>query len=718
MTNQSPEAEKPLIIIFLQRLNVARRYQSTYPPGHPAISESISKTLTVLQEFFPSSPTISIGIGPAAIYFEQIKFTDNDPSVADFCHFFSHLGIATVTFQAGITADELIRFNQLLRSDREQIESFGGFSSLLAEQRIGHIQVIAIDYEAFQAKALDNGRDLEAQDLWENFLFGLSQGILDFDSESEQQLAGLAQMLNYAQTDISVQTTEYQHKLTDFIDHSLYADRSKTLQVRAGIRINHLLQQLSSEARDHFLTNIIQALNKNPEPAENILSGISPQYFNATLASLSRDKHEISTRLVNLLDLFSNNNSPAQYKLNSLNDLSTDVLKARLDELFREEQQEAYLPSQYQTALKDVFSDNVIPELIPDDVQTELRELIESQSIEHHFSQIIIRLIENPLAKEYETAAQDHLLELTKFYLDTGHFKKLKEIFRNWTSHLNSGYAHLDIFAEKVIAAQSQKSFITEVLDGFEIWEKGKHADLTTYIQEVGEPYVAAIIERLGLAPKKEERMLWLQILKSISSDAQQTIIEALNDDRWYLIRNLLSVLRQTPNQMTLKASLPFCTHNHPMVRIEAIGNLLMSNPATGNRYLQQELRSDDPQTKEAALKITSLSKDPVIIDILHSLLQSPAASDTELNWQLTAAQSLGQIAQPETLVIFRRLLRKKGFFMSQRVKTLQQEIIKTLPKFSGSAVEKLVKELSKSKYKEQLQTAFSDEEGGPHEIY
>ncbi len=718
MTKPMPDTEKPLIITFLQRLNIARRHLSIYPPEHPAIRESIGKTLTLLQDFFLSAATVTIGIAPAAMYYEQIKFDNEDQAVADFCHFFSGLGVATVSFLPGISADELIRFIHLLRSDRNQIEAFGGFPLLLEEQRIQHIQVIAVDYEAFQAKALGSAPPSSSPDLWENFLFGLNRGILDFDVEDEQNLTNFAQMLNSAHTNATIPDRNYQHKLSEFIDNSLYYNHSQALQKQAGTRLNHLLQQLSNEAREFFLSNILQSLNKNPEPAENILSEISPHFFDDSLVSLSRAKNHISTRLVNLLELFSTNTQKSPGKGHDSNNFAPDVMKARLDELFREEQQEAYLPNQYQTALADIFTDKIAADLIPDEVQTELRQLIEHQAVEQHLSPIILKLLESPLTRDVESAIQEQLLELTKFYLDTGHFRMLKNIFLSWHQHLNSGFAHLDIFADKVIATHSQKSFITEILDGFDIWEHHKHADLIAYIETVGEPYIAPIIERLGAAPNKADRLMWLQILKKISANTQQAIIEALADDRWYLVRNLLSVLGGTPNPQTLKASLPFCNHDHPMVRIEAISNLLMSNPATGNRYLIQELQNTDPVAKDAALRVAALSKDPAVIQFLHTVVQTQAASEEELQQQITAIQSLGHIAAPETLVIFRRLLMKKGLFISSKMKSLHQEMLKALPNFSGPVAEKLISELHNSKHKTQLLTVFSNAKGATHEIH
>ncbi len=716
MTKSATDTEMPLIITFLQKLNVARRHLSIYPPEHPAIRESIGKTLATLQEFFLSSPQLSIGIAPNAVYYEEIKFDDQESAVADFCHYFSGLGIATVGFLPGLGAEEIIRFIQLLRSDRDEIETFGGFSLLLSEQRIFHIQVIAVDYEVFQAKALDSESHPSATDLWENFLFGLNKGILEFDDREGQQLNSFAEMLNQAQTDATVQSIDFQQKLSDFIDNSLYANQSSLLQQRAGVRLNQLLQQLNNEAREHFLTRIVHSLNKTPQPAENILTGLSPHYINASLATLSNKETQISSRLVNLLDMLSRNDQQLPGKSNQTNKYSPDVVKARLDELFREEQQDQYLPNQYQSALADVFTDNIPANLIPDDIQAELRQLIEAQSIEQHFSAIVLRLLHNSQTKEYEAAIQNHLLELTKFYLDTGHFNDLKSIYQGWSQHLNSGNAHLDIFADKIIAAHSQKTFISEVLDGFDIWEESKRAELIAYIKCVGEVYVAPIIERLGLAPKKKERMMWLKVLQTLSHDAQQILIKSLKDDRWYLIRNLLSVLGQTPNQLTLKASLPFCSHEHPMVRIEAIRNLLRTNPATGNRHLERELENTDPAIKDAAIKAATLSKDQGIIAILHTIIQTQATSDEELHQQISAIQSLGQIGSTDTLIIFRRLLTKKGFFISQRIKTLQQEMIKTLPFFKGPVAEKLVSELNNSKYKVQLQAAFSNDKRNPNE--
>jgi len=190
--------DKPLLTMFLHELNVSRRKLSLYPPEHPQISASVGATLNILNDLFHSNPVITLGIAPNALYFEQLWLDKDDKTNQEFASYFSSLGIASISFHAGLNSPELIRFNQLLRSDRKTIEKFGGFDQLLDQQQITHVTVIPIDYDAFQSSHNLDDSDANTTDhLWEDFLHGLHNGILDFgNGDSGLDLSTVADIFN------------------------------------------------------------------------------------------------------------------------------------------------------------------------------------------------------------------------------------------------------------------------------------------------------------------------------------------------------------------------------------------------------------------------------------------------------------------------------------------------------------------------------------------
>lgn len=702
---QTINPDKPLLNSFLHELNISRRKLALYPAEHPQISACIEKTLDILNELFQSNGTITLGITPDALLFEQTWLDKEDPANHEFAHFFSSLGIASVSFHSGLKSQELVRFNQLLRSDRETIESFGGFEKLLELQQIDHVSVIPIDYTAFQSS-----KNLLAQQeqLWETFLHGLQNGILDFGpSDSDFDITTVVDIFNQKLSGHDNQSGNFSDSLDQFMEKRIHGDGVSQTFTETDRKFNSLLEQLNPDAREHLFNSIFRVLDQNQESAPGLLKKLPNKLLNDAIAKKNQQQLNISARLFALANSLANDATPhPEGKIRAKSEqLSQDMVRARLDVLFSEERQDLYMPSNYQSALENMLS-NDISGSIPEDAKLNLKHQLETQSTERNVTAILIEMLQEPKAVEQEDAIQQNLLDLSRFFLDTGDFVSLNDIFHHWSHYLYSGQAKASIFDEKVLASHTQQSFMAEVIEGFELWEKDIHPHIIDYVTTVGEPYSDLIIEQLGLAPTWKERRLWMRILEGIGGDAQQRILRSLHDERWYLVRNLLIVLGKNLDPKSIKVIQQLHNHQHPKVRLEVVRILFSCNPATANRQLLVDLGSKDLEARLAAIQIADLSRDPKVLTTLHKTLEHDPANDNELEILKTTAQTLTRIGNQESLPVFRRILMKQGFLVSRRIKQLQVEVIQCLAHFPGQAAARLLEELSTGKFKQIVRHA------------
>lgn len=700
-TNKTQAAypDKPLLTSFLHELTITRKQLALYPAGHPNIQASVSKTLGYLAELFHSDKTITLGITPDALLFEQTWLDKEDSSNRDFAAFFSTLGIASISFHHGLNESELIRFSQLLRSNRETIESFGGFEEMLRQQQIENINIIPIDYTAFQAS---QNSKIQRQQLWETFLHGLQNGILDFgNEESGLDLTTIADILNSNLNNDSGSQERYGKQIEGFIEKRISQEGFANTFTDADRKFNSLLGQLQPAAQQQIFNCIFQVLDRHQSSAPGLLKKIPSQMLQGALARKAHQQN-ISSRLIALASDLAGETSSSHRRTpqGSGKDLSADVVRARLDVLFSEERQDLYMPDTYQAALGEVLGQEVRGS-IPEEEKQKLKTQLENQSVEHNFVAILIEMLQDQLSSEQESAVQQNLIDLSRYFLDTGDFANLLVIYEFWSSYLYRGDATVNIFDEKVLANHTQSSFMTEVLDSFECWEEDSFPAIAAYIATVGEPYSDFVIEQLGLAPTWEKRKHWMDILVRIGGDAQTKILHALNDDRWYLVRNLLSVLNKQLAPKSIKKIQHLCNHYHPKVRMEATRVLFSCNPATANRLLLAELQSNDLDCRLAAIEIADASHDHRVLELLHKILTQEPNSEQLLQSQLEAVRTLTRIGNRESLPVLNRVIRKQRFVVNRRVKTLQEEIIRNLANFPGDSAGKLLKEHCSGKFKQ-----------------
>ena len=704
--NSTVDQDKPLLLSFVHELNTSRRQLLLYPPEHPVIVTSVNLTMDILNNLFLTDPVITFGIAPDTIYYEQLWLDKEDPANREFAVFFSGLGIASISFRQGLQTRELIRFNQLLRPAQRESAAFKGFDKLLKQQQIEHISVIPIDYEAFQTNRELTG---EENQLWENFLQGLHSGVISFsDLDSTLDLGAIADIFNQKLVGSQAERDQAALAIDLFFENSVPSETGSQSPPDDDEKLAALLEHLSPGAQQEFLSSTFQALDRYRDAAPAMLKKIPSQLLQKMIVGKDEQNLKVSSRLFGLINsLAGTQGQTVQHNVKTESaPASEDMVRARLDVLFSEEKQEQYIPDSYQTALHSILTDD-INGTIPDDEKQKLKNQIETESVEQNFIDILLELLQQPLTPEQEKAIHQNLFELSRYFLDIGDFVKLLDIFNSWSEYLYSGNATASILEEKVLSTHTQPTFMAEVLDSMDLWGEEKYQEITDYVIAVGEPYSELVIEYLGLAQEWPERRLWMEILEGIGGDAQQMIVQSLDDERWYLVRNLLIILGKYLDPKTIKVIHQFIDYPHPMVRLEVIRNLFSCNPATANRHLLKDLTGQDPEALAAAVQIADLSHDPTVLTILHKNLSTPMENDTDLEFKKQIVQTLTRIGNNESLPILRRILQQQGLLVSRRVKDLQVEILKNLALFPGTSAEKLLQELANGKYKQLVKLAM-----------
>lgn len=706
--HSSSDNDNRVLAAFLHELNIARRNLTLYPPEHPQLATTSGNVLKQLNKLFASRDRITFGVAPDALFFEHQWLDKENPTFKTFAGFLSAFGIASIHFMQGLTAAELIRFCQLLRSDRQTIETHGGFSALMQQQQISNINIIPIDYGVFQSSAEQNDSQSAANtDIWEDFLHGLLDDLLDLgDGGLRLAPKTIAEILNEKMVRDDSPADLPEGAVNNFVEKILDSGQSRSEGASAA-DLGKLLNHLSPKLQERFLAGTFQALDKNTAEAANILSRLSPDMLRKALDPRAQQTLKISPRLVELVGQLATNPTPdlARSVKSDSGPMAKDMVRARLDVLFSEEDHDLYMPGNYQAALKNILNDDIASSL-PEEEKEQLKESFEKQSVELQCCAVIFELLSDSLGLEDEEAVQHNLLDLSRFFLDTGNFTALREIYSNWSSFVYSGTSNASIFDERVMANHTQQAFMLEVLDGVELWGEEQAAAIHQYIATVGEAYTDLIIEQLGLAREFKQRRYWMEVLAAIGADANQLLVQALADERWYLIRNLLIVLGKNLEPATLKAVHRLADHPHPKVRQEVMRVLFHCNPATANRMLLKELHSDDPEAQLSAIQIADLSNDTEVLSVLHQQLQGEINSDFDLEVKQQILATLSLIGSRDSLSLLRVLLQKKGLLQSRRQKQFQRDIIHSINLYPRDIADKLLQELASSRRRQQAKLA------------
>ena len=239
---------------------------------------------------------------------------------------------------------------------------------------------------------------------------------------------------------------------------------------------------------------------------------------------------------------------------------------------------------------------------------------------------------------------------------------------------------------------------MNDVLDGLAIWGSEKQEAIKDYIFQIGEPYAELLVQRLAEETELSLRRGWMELLISLGEKAQRIVVSALEDDRWYLLRNLLLVLEKLPGKLPLNQIKKLAKHEHSKVRQESLRILIRLHLSVADRLLLAELSSPDPELLIPAIQLAEQSRDSAILERLHQMFLGEQHSMAEVEIKMQLIRTLSAIGSSRTLPVFKGFLDKKGLIWSRRNRSLQREVLKNLQNFPKEAAASFLKTLIEEK--------------------
>lgn len=120
-------------------------------------------------------------------------------------------------------------------------------------------------------------------------------------------------------------------------------------------------------------------------------------------------------------------------------------------------------------------------------------------------------------------------------------------------------------------------------------------------LQALGPRAVNALIDLLAEEEGRNRRRLLVGLLSRIAAEDPAPIVNRLSDDRWYVVRNLLTVLRETSTTTAAEAVVTATNHPDARVRLEALRVLGTSDRGAITR-LSKAVTDDDEKVRHAAI--------------------------------------------------------------------------------------------------------------------
>ncbi len=671
-----------VVFEFIRSMNIARRNLVAYPRAHVLVIESFQKVLSILQSYFQYSSHLTLGVAQDALLWGTKILDKKNIVFRGFAGIlFSH-GIVSLTLLRGLTSGELMEFDYIISQSRNEVYRQGGVVVLLSRAKVRNIKVQLIDYRMFQAQdglapSMEDNDDVKGCRFWQSFVKGFFGGTLDSDLEPE----ALAALVDSKYLDL----VSKNDKGNDF-DSCLnvtFDFGSLLFENDAIAKLTKFLQSLSEEARKVFIDKFLNSLTDHMEVADDVLANLPIEIILNALEYHAQKEIYIPPIIFDILqEIKSTSNNRSNEDMEELlKAYSREELAEKFKAIFKEDELDKFVPLDYQRALEEVR--NVDKPLSSELSQIKhVEEAFNNQSIAIHFAQVLAHMISDYANHNIPYSLRHSLKDQCHNLIRQGEFHIVSEIFENLRNSIGTSANNQNIPGNDVLEIFSEIDFTHVILDTSDTWGKENLFYVTELIKKIGHPFVEPLLDRLAEEQNRQLRHYFLELLPQLGNTVKDSVIGRMKDHRWYVIRNLVVVLRNLNDPSVASPLHTILEHPHPRVRDEVLRTLIQFDDPSAKRILLREMESNDSSRCLKAISLAGITRHREASPKLLEFLNLRGFEKHTFSLKKASVYALAEIGDPSVLPYIEAALKKKSLLFWWKSRLLKTLIIDSLAKY------------------------------------
>jgi hypothetical protein len=667
-----PASAGSLVADFVRALALAWKNLAAYPAGHPALEGALETAVRKLDELRGPAGEVTFGIAAGGLVYGREKVETEHAQKFGYALYAA--GVALLRFDFETDAQALGKFLRVVGVGAAR-ERRAPLWDELWEAGVSAIHLTAVDYSGVQVTdTLDRAtHEAHRGSLWDEILEALLAGkIVGAQSgthapKSIDELSALivetidearafdTQLDSDATFGVKLTarvppTTDtpaaIEHRLGDTLRLYLAGSSGSRRQVAAQ-QATQLLRSLPEPLRTTMLRSMLEAL-AHDETAGSLMAEVTSAFSrDHVLEALTHlDASQFASHAMLLLRSIAGESSGAGAPAAGGSPIDKELVT-----LFGDDDVDRFNPPDHQALLEEVALHTPKLPRVPLGVEA-LGDRVESVRDD-----------------QIDTQLAETTFDLLERYGDTRPsaplFARVESIFRAQAAAARFGDAlatleRLRALAEPARAARLREGAaesITrladpEVIRGL-IASAGKteHTDdLRRVVELLGAAATHALLVALTEEENRSRRRRLYDLALSLGAVIVPEARRFLTDDRWFVVRNMIVLLRVVKDRTSLGDIRRLADHPDLRVRLEAIKTLLMFDSSVPRTLLARAIQDPDPKLAETAISLVASYQ---IKEGVEPLLQIVNAKDyfgAQTQLRIRAIRALGELAEPRAL--------------------------------------------------------------------
>jgi hypothetical protein len=613
---------------FVNELVLAWRKLLLYREGHPARAGAVERALAIAGGLVAPTGGLAIGVGRGALVGPEE--TLRSPTARRLSAALQQRGVAILRLSEGLTVDELTAFLDLLPRHEGAVESAPMWTEA-GDRGVHHIQLEPFDYAALRMTDEAGGAEEApsgSRALWEQVLRRLlANESLAVDGQSpelpadagamQRVLAILRRVLErhsgggsgrIALTDALEQLRP---ALSGAVSSHLGEAADQESRLSALWHVAELLEAIPEALREGVLDTAVRELVTRDEAAESLpalTASVSAANVVGALRRLRAERVPFSPRSLRLIEALATEAATGLHGSAVAGEAgSPAVLAQKLKAIFAEEDADRFHPLQAEI-------DRAILELPrrvelgepPPGLDERLEDLVELRQL-RQLAATLFDLLRRPLLGERAVSDIASRLEsVFRTLLVHGRFNEAIAIVEELraVSESRKSSAELRAAAARCLETLGQHETVETLVESLAGVRDAAHAALQRLIELLGSRMVRELLLTLAEETDLSRRRRTFDLLASLGPVVVPEAIALLAHPQWYVVRNMLGLLRQSGQPMTEGMIAAGLRHEDSRVRLEAVKCLAAAVGPVEEDLLRALVQDRDPKVAEGAVAV------------------------------------------------------------------------------------------------------------------
>jgi HEAT repeat protein len=695
-----PPVPKP-VSLFVIRLSSTMKSQRLYPSGSDIPRRSAQDALDALRDAIGEESYLELDVGRDGLHYQKASVFPRSQSFTTFAREFYKRNLAAVRFHQGATADEILQFLSLIIEPPEQVAAEGGMEMALSELGVANISVSEVATRIVET-AIPGSVVIPSEEdhVYEGdgFERTIEEVLEQAGAEQGRDRHVLMKVLRDRRA-VAAYLLEAREKgaeggikdlaarigaLARSTRHEMPDDQATVLgviaeailelsqQERGELYQDHLLGQAR---RDETLADLIQKLGVD-EVVDSILSQIDETP--AALTGLSRAVRNLTLMNAsageNVLNLVISKMSAKGTSKQFISGLTQAANPLRITGL---EQFKTDRTRSVGTVLKlvdmtpdgsDVFVFDQAAEPLRQEATRGttdgdvIEALVAVAILEKRAEQFsaIMSMLDDSVGYLVEAGEADVAADVAEALSAASQDPAISEPNRMRMAKVVQGIARPESLAKVTTTLRHYRSDTPE------------YQACKRLLGVLGESVIDPLLEVLADETDMTARKALIELISTSARNYIPDLGARLGDRRWYLVRNVVSILTSTRSPEALTYLQRTLRHTDARVRRETIRGLAAIRVAMADSMLAAALEDDDVQNVQLAARYLGSLGCRSAVPALEQVARGLGRGSRDHVARVEAIEALARIGSPSSVPVLEELSKKHGFFGGGRDKEVR----------------------------------------------